>query len=87
METKKLELELQQEKLRNQRQRKLRAQISPVRIPLLAACLALFGSLGTTSAPARDRAQAEDIEQREFEMAGSASRRRRRGADHTVQQD
>jgi hypothetical protein len=69
LETKKLELELKHEELRNQRQRRPRFVISPMWIPLLAAGFALFGSLGTTFVTARDRAQAEAIEQRKFEMA------------------
>src|SRR5436309_12262762 len=69
METKKLELEIKHEELRNQRQRRPRVAISPVWIPLLAAGFALFGSLGTTFVTARDRVQAEALEQKKFEMA------------------
>jgi hypothetical protein len=69
LETKKLELEIKHEELRNQRQRRPRFVVSPMWIPLLAAGFALFGSLGTTFVTARDRAQAEAIEQRKFEMA------------------
>src|SRR5262249_44088629 len=50
-------------------QRRPRFALSPVWIPLLAAGFALFGSLGTTFVTARDRLQAEALEQKKFEMA------------------
>jgi len=68
LETKRLELEIKHEELRNQRQRRPRFTLSPVWIPLLAAGFALFGSFGTTFVTARDRAQAEAMEQKKFEM-------------------
>src|SRR5262249_52378859 len=69
LETKRLELEIKHEELRNQQQRRPRFALSPVWIPLLAAGFALFGSLGTTFVTARDRLQAEALEQKKFEMA------------------
>jgi len=69
LETKRLELEIKHDELRNQRQRRPRVAVSPVWIPLLAAGFALFGSIGTTMVTARDRAQAEAIEEKKFEMA------------------
>ena len=68
LETKRLELQIKHDELRNQQQRRPRVAMSPVWIPLLAAGFALFGSLGTTFVQARDRAQAEALEQRKFEM-------------------
>jgi hypothetical protein len=69
LEAKRLELEIKHEELRNQRQRRPRFTLSPIWIPLIAAGFALFGSMGTTFVTARDRVQAEAMEEKKFEMA------------------